>query len=443
MSTVRDIPDPIDWHEGMLLAPQHFQQEALRASTALSVRLDQVAAFPWGITHLVLDRVALVSGMVRVLELEGVMPDGLTVWHDNTSPEPLELDIGPMGDPLAQAPITIFITVPAARSGSWGGSQRWRSSEGKPVADENSGEEIPVPRLRPRLALTAIPTPGDMPPQRLVSLPIARVTFANDSFALVENYAPPALAVPANSPIGRLCADIARRAREKAMLLAERIVDGGVASPGSGDVNGEIRALVVSLPVLEAQLAVECVHPFLLYQSMCALLGHVSYLSTGKVPPKLSRYDHYDPYAAFSEIQDYIVRMVDRVREAVEPIRFRFESGMFGLEMTKDWIAGRLFIGVRGPAAMSAAEIVAWIENAVIASRSQLERLATLRVKGLARTVVETDSEIGLVVPRGTVLFRIEKDEELLLAGEPLEVWNPDNLGSRSRPVDISLYVAP
>ena len=31
----RDVPDAIKWHEGMMLAPQHFQQMALRGEQLL------------------------------------------------------------------------------------------------------------------------------------------------------------------------------------------------------------------------------------------------------------------------------------------------------------------------------------------------------------------------------------------------------------------------
>ena len=30
MSEAREIPEAIQWHEGMLLSPQHFQQMSLR-----------------------------------------------------------------------------------------------------------------------------------------------------------------------------------------------------------------------------------------------------------------------------------------------------------------------------------------------------------------------------------------------------------------------------
>lgn len=440
MVGIRDVPSPIQWHEGMLLSPQHFQQEALRHQLTTAVYVGLARPFHWGVAHLLLDRVALISGLVRVLELEAVLPDGLFVAHDSTSPMPLELDISTLADPLSQTPFTIHLTVPAARSGTWGGEQRWLSIEGRPIPDENGGEEVTIPRLHPRLALVATTAPGERPPQRLVSIPIARLQFVNDSFSVVD-FAPPSLAVVANSTIGRLCADVVRRLREKAMLLSERATGGNNAEQEAAAAGDEVRSLVAGLPPLEAQLAAEVCHPFDVYLGMCGLVGQVSAFARGGVPPKLSRYDHYDPLPAFIEIRDYVIKMVERVREAAVPTHFTFEDGMFGLEMTEDWLKQRLVIGVRGPAAMSTSEMVAWIENAVIASRSKLDRLAALRVKGANRSVIDADSEVGIAPPRGTTLFSIERDPEIIVAGERLEIWNPDNLGSRYRPADIVLFV--
>jgi type VI secretion system protein ImpJ len=419
----------------MLLSPQHFQQESLRNQTMVAVHARLASPFHWGVSHLLIDRVALVSGIVRVQELEGVMPDGLIISHDQTSPISLELDISEMGDPFAQAPLTIHVAVPAARTGTGGGSDRWLSVEGNPVADEYGGEEVAIPRLLPRLSLVVTSGSGEHPAARMISMPIARVSFANDTFAMVD-FAPPALTVAANSTLGRAAADIARRVREKAKSMAERMAAGE-----SGESAQEMSSLVAALPPLEAQLAVEVCHPFAVYMSLCALTGSVAALTVGGLPPKLSRYDHNDPLPAYAEIRNYILKMIDRVHDIAVAIHFTFADGMFGLEMKEEWVGRRLVIGVRGPQAMASAEIVGWMDNALVGSRSQLERLAAMRVKGAERAVIESAPELGVASQRGLVLFAIEHDPEIIMAGEPLEIWNPDNLGSRFCPTDILLFV--
>ena len=71
MASAHDLPGAIQWHEGMLLSPQHFQQLSLRQEELLAYHLRMFAPFHWGVTHLKHDAVMLVSGAYRITELEG------------------------------------------------------------------------------------------------------------------------------------------------------------------------------------------------------------------------------------------------------------------------------------------------------------------------------------------------------------------------------------
>lgn len=48
MVDARRIPSPIQWHEGMMLAPQHFQQAASRTEELLHYHLMSANPFHWG-----------------------------------------------------------------------------------------------------------------------------------------------------------------------------------------------------------------------------------------------------------------------------------------------------------------------------------------------------------------------------------------------------------
>ncbi|NUB27426.1 type VI secretion system baseplate subunit TssK [Azospirillum brasilense] len=446
MTEARDIPDAIDWHDGMLLAPQHFQQQALRHERQLTYHVRQARPFHWGVVHLQVDRVQLVSGLVQVRELEAILPDGLVVDYRAGIDEPLEVDISAYADPVGQTQITIHLIVPAARGDRAPGpgeTPRYASVEGAPVADQHGGEELSIARLRPRLALFATTGPTQKPPQKFVSMPIAQATFRNDAFVLTD-FVPPAMTVAANAPLGRLGAEVVRRVREKALFLAERsgVGNGNPATELAEAARAEIRSLVTGLPPLEAQLGVGVCHPFDVYMSLCTLAGHLSAFASGAVPAKLSRYDHDDPMASFGEVRDFILRMIDRVKEGVARIPFTFEDGMFGLPMDEAWLKGRLVVGVRGPASAPVSEVAAWMENCIVASRSRLETLSGLRVKGAERVALDDSGEGGVAAPRGVVPFEIKVDPRYIVPGERLEIWNPDSLGSRFRPVEITLFVS-
>ena len=47
MPELNDIPEAVQWHEGMLLAPQHFQLSARRGEALLGYALGAAAPFAW------------------------------------------------------------------------------------------------------------------------------------------------------------------------------------------------------------------------------------------------------------------------------------------------------------------------------------------------------------------------------------------------------------
>ena len=98
MTRARDLPDAIQWHEGMLLAPQHFQQSAQRQEGLLSYHASAQTPFYWGIRQLEIDTDKLVAGIFWVRRLEAVLPDGLLVTHFDDDPDEISLDLNPHAD---------------------------------------------------------------------------------------------------------------------------------------------------------------------------------------------------------------------------------------------------------------------------------------------------------------------------------------------------------
>lgn len=217
----QQIPDAIQWHEGMLLAPQHFQQSALRTETLLNYQMHLAAPFHWGIRQLDIEEIALAGGRFRLEQLEAVMPDGLLVYHTASTGPDLSISLTPYQDALQTEPLLIHLAVAASPTGGAGGQgelARYLSCEGPAIVDDNTGAgELSIPRLRPRLQLFV----GETPPTKYVSFPLAQVSYSDGTF-LVTDYIPPLLAVPPRSPLTRRGEKIASDLREKAHFLAER-----------------------------------------------------------------------------------------------------------------------------------------------------------------------------------------------------------------------------
>ena len=74
-----NILDRIQWHEGMLLTPQHFQLESARVDNLIAWHTIASSGQSWGVRKLEIDVGLLASGVFRVLELDAIMPDGTSV----------------------------------------------------------------------------------------------------------------------------------------------------------------------------------------------------------------------------------------------------------------------------------------------------------------------------------------------------------------------------
>src|SRR5438105_14027397 len=98
MAGAYELPEAIQWHEGMLLSPQHFQQLSLRQEELMAYHLTMVSPFHWAVTHLKHDPVLLVSGTYRITELEGIVPDGLGISRSGQAGAAVEVDLPPFAD---------------------------------------------------------------------------------------------------------------------------------------------------------------------------------------------------------------------------------------------------------------------------------------------------------------------------------------------------------
>ncbi len=434
-----EIPQPIQWHEGMLLVPQHFQQNSWRQEMLVQYSALLVSPYCWGVRHMKLDVKVLSGGTLRVLTLEAVLPDGAIITFDHAEDGELTVDLAPLTDQMRAADMTVYLALPVRSTGAVKGSLvRYEAREGPLLADENTGEgEVRIPVLRPMLTLI----PGEKPPPKFVSMPIARVRFADEAFVL-SDYIPPTMVVPLRSPLGELCAHLASRLRQKAMFVSEqaRSPSSIVEKPLLLENKARMQSLVGGLPQLEAILATGCAHPLSLYLAMCNLSGHLAALGTSLLPPAFAPYDHTDIKASFEEVMDFSLRMMNEgIPETYDALPFTLKDRIFSLNFEGDWFTRRLVLGMRVSTGVTEKEMIAWGEECLIGSESVVPSLRDKRIRGAHREFAETDRE--LVPVRGVLLFILRPDPEFIKPGEILQIRNLGERGRQFSPLEIVLYV--
>jgi len=444
-----EIPDAIQWHEGLLLTPQHFQQLSSRHEALVQYGTSLIAPFCWGVRRFKHHAISLPAGKFRVLELEAVMPDGLVIVHGFASgrDDVLEIDLTKYAEQMSYRGALIHVAVAARQHGTTnGGSGRYESFKDGPVADEISGgNSHAIHRLKPRLTLHV----GDKLPNDQVGFPVARVMQRDASFTLDDTFIPPLLAVPikacdsdassiAGQRLGDMCSQVAQRVRKRAMYLADEARNPAASDRFGNEAGIRIRmlSLVGALPHFEAVLQSGCTHPYLVYIALCGMAGQLAVLGTEMVPPSFDPYNHNDLNATFQPVLDFIDRVMDQgIPVSYKTFPFKYHEGAYELRFEGPWMTKQLAIGIRGERGMSEDEIVRWGESCLIGSQSRIGLLKENRIRGAVRKHADRVGDI--VTAKGVALFSLMADESFVEPEKLLQIVNREG----PRPSEIILYV--
>ena len=434
------VEERIQWHEGMLLAPQHFQQTSARTDSLVALHTLLASPFCWGIRKLKMDSGLLAAGTVRVLQLEAVMPDGTAVSFssDNALHGSLELPLTPFADDLSKGPVSVYLVLPLNRSmREKGGVSRFRSVVTNPVEDEVSeAMAADVPRLLPNLSLVA----GQVPSGLYTFLCLGTVLKDNEVIKMGDTL-PPLVELPKDGDLWERISAFVGQLRGKAAFLAKQ-----TAVPSSKtedrlaylEHRERLRNLMVGLPLIEAVLRTPCLHPYALYLGLCNLLGPLSMLKPGALPMVPPEYDHSDPLSVFNPVLEALQDSLLEVSQEYRENKFEYRHGAFELNLRPEWLDKQLIMGLRG---QPEKDLLVWMNGAIIGSQSAYASLRERRVLGASRLPIEVAEELGVRSSSGYTLFAIAVSPTLTLPGEPLIVSNSTESASAQRPQEMVLFV--
>lgn len=421
-------PPAVHWHEGMLLAPQHFQSASLRNEVLAYYHTSAVSPFHWGLMEL---DSKFSEGVVSVQRVEAVMPDGLLVRYPDGGAAAyqgaagLALDLNKRIEDVKKGKRTVYLAVASNHDGRQL-SQRYEIGAKERVPDDTNGVDVlELGIRRPRLQLVL----EDELPSSWSGFPLMNVEW-KDGLKEDDTFEPPWLRVASPSTLYKLCRSVAGRLRETAMSLARRL------DPASESARGRllIHGIVANLPAFEVLLASEAAHPFPLYLSLASLLGS---LSVGAVPPQLDAYDHDNVLPAFRRAETLIeatLRSAVKAGYEKEPFLLRLDE--FTLDVKKEWLDRELVLGITiGDRTLE--QVHEWIMGAAIGARSRIDSLLKRRVTGLMRRRLR---EHELIPTDGVVFYLIEKPYVDLPAAGELVIASSGQ-GEERRPEEIVLYV--
>ena len=433
----------ICWHEGMLLSPQHFQQESTRVDALVAWQALAAQPAAWGVRRLALDEGRLSKGVLCITAIEAILPNGMAVCYDaaKVPDAALELDLTAYAAHMARQDVPVYLVVGAERSLRLPGQPAmFRRIDSKPVEDEVSealADE--VPRMAANLTLMAHKEPGS----NYVHLCLLTLRKENESVCRGPFW-PAQLEVPADAPLRRRAHQLAERMRSKAEFLGRQTVLGASSQEERLTMleqQARLSGLTVNLPLLEAALNSPVVQPLPLYLALCAQLGPLAVLRPGALPLEPPRYVHADSYQAFDAVLNNLQELVGKVSQEWQTHTFSLTAKVFALSLPQEWldgaVDGELVVGLRG---WGERELTQWMAGAAIGSRTVSTSLGERRVLGAARRRIDGAPELGLRGGAGCTLFAITVSNQFIVGGQDLLISNINELHQAHCPQQIVLF---
>ncbi len=438
-----NILDRIQWHEGMLLTPQHFQLESTRVDNLIAWHTIASAGHSWGVRKLEVDVSLLASGIFRVLELDAIMPDGTAVRINSkeSSDSPLELKIDPHSDSSQyeeKGSVDIFLSIAISRkTNNPDGVSRFKSVVSPPVEDDVSeAVAVDIPRLKNTLKLFSYNTP----PGSYISFRLCSVIIENDVIRLGKTL-PPLLDIYAAPDLINRVRKLVENIRSKATFLAKQIKGSANQTNKKDEILliQRLNSLTTVLPQIEAISMLPKASPVSLYLTLCTALGPLSQIKFGGLPPTPAPYEHENIFYVFNYLLEALTSLVNEISQDYREIPFQKIDDNFELSFKPEWITKTLVIGIKGVDSKSSD---LWFNSLIIGSKNYIEEYREKRILGVKRRrVIGGVEKMNLREIPGIDLFEIMTPENFSESDKCLVLSPSTNNDFRKKPYSLFLYV--
>jgi type VI secretion system protein ImpJ len=411
------------WGEGLFLRPQHFQQQDRYHEWRLAQVARLLHPYAWGVRHLKVDLDALHAGMLRLTELQVLMPDGelFNAPMEDELPPPVSLAaLNPAGQSsmahewvfhLAMAPLRETGSNSAPTLAEADTATRYVVAQ-QAVADiYTQAVTAELTTLKRSARLLA----SQEPRHHLMSLPLLAVRrTASGGFELNDHFMAPSVnlqACPALFQQLRRLMDVLQ-AKVDALYGLHREPSKNVIEFRSGDVASFwlLHTASTAFAGLSHLLRNPGLHPERLFEQLLQLAGSLMTFSKTITLSQLPSYDHLNPGPGFAQLDHIVRELLETVIStrcfsiALHEHAPSFHQGRLDAEQLN---AGtQLYLGVS--AAMPPAELVDVVPNRLkMGAPDDVDKLLLSAMPGV-RLVHSPQVPAAVPVRPGAYYFQVE-----------------------------------
>jgi type VI secretion system protein ImpJ len=452
-TTPADIPYGIQWSEGLLLSPQHFQQNDRFWQARLRYLIECANPDFVGVRSLELDEGLLEKGRVVVRSLECVLDDGTPILLQLGRDSALEFDATAVSSEAGD-PVRIAIVLPwrgdaAAARGSM--YRRYESVRGLTALDENTGSTaVPISRLKPIVRLDHRWAPGTDLLAGCYLLELQRTSLGTYRRTA---YHPPLATLGASSflkdqALQRRVEAVRDLVRTKLREIAQAGESASVsASAGDSYLAMAARCLATILPGLDVLGLGADVAPRQVYLMLSDATGRIASLDALPDPPALPPYNHSDCQPGFDVALKFIETRVRAIRPRFERLPFdRDGNGGFSITLPPD-AGDALLIEVRPAAGQHRDDLEDWLARCTIGHPRLLDELDKRRMPGAVASRSTADGKgldpAALYYEIGNAAFDFSEGmRHVFTGGERLTIRGGGRHAVTRAPAEIVLYRA-
>lgn len=433
------------WGEGLFLRPQHFQQQDAYHEWRLAQAMRALHPYAWGVRQVKVDADALQAGLLRLLELQVIFPDGEFVHApgEDELPPPVslhELQASDLADGssltfhLAMAPVRGSGTNMAASALEADTAMRYHRVPQHLSDQFTDAVSAEVITLRKSVRLL----PDSSPRAHLLGLPLLRLKKTTQGgFELDGRFMPPCLQVQSSPLLSlqlRRLMDVLQ-AKVDALYGLHREPSKNIIEFRSGDAASFwlLHTASTALAGLTHLARHPALHPERLFDKLLELAGGLMTFSKSVTLADLPAYDHVQPGPAFARLDLVVRELLETVIStrsfsvALQEHMPSFHQGRLDSEQIKT--GTQLFLGVS--AAMPPAELVDVVpQRFKVGAPDDVDKLVLSAMPGV-RLVHTPQVPAAVPVRPGTYYFSLEARGNLyerMLQAQALTLYAPSGI---------------
>jgi len=329
------------WSEGMLLQPQHLQQQDAYWHNYIESRVCHLSPNNWGFSKLKIDGQQLIQGSIAIKECQGVFADGtpFNLPEDGPLPLPLKIEEGIQRTQIVLALPYVRPGVEEVESSMISEPNNFKSqpfARLKPLetsVEDYQGSKISatvvVGQLRVRLSLV------DEVSNTYTTLGVVEVIEkkADGSISINPDFCPPCLNFRVADKISSFVDELAGLLQQRAQSLATRL--GEPSHEGAAEISDFLMQMLINRnsPVFAHLATVQNIHPEVIYRQCLALAGELATLTkASKLPAFFPVYSHNQLLETFSPVIEELRKTLSVVVDTLA-IPLPLEERKYGIRV--------------------------------------------------------------------------------------------------------------